>query len=159
MAVMLRTALLFGLFQALMPLLGWLVTSTVASSLEAYGHWLAFLMLLYIGGRMVWQSLRGDSGDQSSVLRPERLTVQLLLAVATSIDALAVGFSMAVTGYTAPSQLTLPLVVIGMASLLLSLVGHWLGVRFGRAIARRIRPELLGGIILVVLGLKVLLVQ
>ncbi|MBQ8097269.1 MAG: manganese efflux pump [Prevotella sp.] len=157
-SVVFSTAVLFAFFQAAMPLLGWLATHRFAAAVDAYGHWLAFLLLFYIGGRMTWQALRPGE-QQQTTFRPERLSVQLLLAVATSIDALAVGISMAVTGYTSLVQLPLPLAVIALASLLLSLAGHALGLRFGRAIARRMRPELLGGIILIALAIKVLITK
>ena len=154
-SVILRIALLFGLFQAVMPLIGWFFMRFFAAHVEAYGHWIAFAMLLFIGGKMIWESLRGD--DDSPSFQPTKLSTQLLLAVATSIDAMAVGVSMAVTGYDTLHSLGLPLSIIGLVSLLFSLFGHWLGIRFGRSISRRFSPELLGGIILVLLGLKILL--
>ena len=80
-----------------------------------------------------------------------------LLAVATSIDALAVGISFAVTGYSSMSLLLEPLVWIGLGSFFFSVFGHLLGLRFGEAVRRRIRPELLGGIILILIGVKILL--
>jgi putative Mn2+ efflux pump MntP len=153
--IIFRIAVLFGLFQALMPLIGWTAMRLFAAHVEAYGHWIAFAMLLFIGGRMIWESLHG-SGDEPS-FRPEKLSTQLLLAVATSIDALAVGVSMAVIGYDTLHSLLLPLVIIGLVSLLFALLGHWLGIRFGRAASSRFSPELFGGIILVAIGLKVLL--
>ena len=81
----------------------------------------------------------------------------LLMAVATSIDALAVGVTFACTGYTLFTQLLLPLVIIGLTSLLFSLAGYHLGHRFGAGIAQRIKPELIGGLILIAIGLKILL--
>jgi len=150
-----RISLLFGFFQALMPLIGWLAVIHFAASLATYGHWIAFVLLLFIGGKMIWESLNGD--EETAAFHPHHLRTQLLLAVATSIDALAIGVSMAVTGYTLLSQLWWPLTVIGMVSLLMSLLGHHLGIRFGKSIAHRIRPELIGGIVLVALGIKALL--
>ena len=150
-----RISLLFGFFQALMPLIGWLLVIHFAASLATYGHWLAFALLLFIGGKMIWESLQGDK--ETTAFHPHHLPTQLLLAVATSIDALAIGVSMAVTGYTSFSQLWWPLTVIGVVSLLMSLLGHRLGISFGKSIARRIKPELIGGIILIVLGIKALL--
>ena len=141
-----RISFLFGFFQALMPLLGWLAVIHFAASLA---------MLLFIGGKMIWEALHGD--EETEAFHPHHLRTQLLLAVATSIDALAVGVSMAVTGYTSMGQLWWPLTVIGVVSLLMSLVGHKLGISFGKSIARRIQPELIGGIILVLLGIKILL--
>jgi len=151
-----RIAFFFGFFQAAMPLLGWLVMRLFAAHVETYGHWIAFLLLLFVGGRMVWESFFGDS-ETHRAFNPCLLVTQLLLAIATSIDALAVGAGMAVTGYDSIGMLTLPLVIIGVVSLLLSLVGHWLGIRFGRIACRGLRPELLGGIVLIMIGLKILL--
>lgn len=152
--VIVRIAVLFGLFQALMPLIGWTAMHLFAARVEAYGHWIAFGMLLFIGGRMIWESLRG-SGDEPS-FRPEKLTTQLLLAVATSIDALAVGISFACTGYTSVGQLTLPLIIIGAVSFLFSLIGYQVGARFGKSASQRLKPELLGGVILILIGVKIL---
>ena len=152
--IYLRMAFLFGFFQALMPLLGWLGISHFQAYMEAYDHWIAFGLLGFIGGKMIWESF-GDEEDQH--FNPNRLRTQLLLAVATSIDALAIGISFACTGFTELSQLTMPLLIIGIVSFLFSIFGYHLGRRFGKAITRRLKPELFGGIILVLIGLKILL--
>ena len=149
-----RMAFLFGLFQAMMPLIGWLGISHFQTYMEAYDHWIAFTMLGFIGGRMVWESF---NPDQEQHFNPRKLRTQLLLAIATSIDALAVGISFACTGYTAVGQLTLPLIIIGVVSFLFSLIGYRLGARFGRSIARKLKPELFGGIILIGIGVKILM--
>ena len=149
-----RMAFLFGFFQALMPLLGWLGISHFQSYMEAYDHWIAFGLLGLIGGKMIWESF-GPEEEQH--FNPRRLRTQLLLAVATSIDALAVGISFACTGYTALSQLTLPLLLIGLVSFLFSIVGYHLGRCFGKTIIRRLNPELIGGTILILIGVKVLM--
>ena len=153
-STLLRMSLLFGLFQALMPLLGWLGISHFQSYMEAYDHWIAFFLLAFIGGRMIKESF---DDEEEPHFNPRRLRTQLLLAVATSIDALAVGISFACTGYDRLSQLPLPLIIIGIASFLLSLLGYALGRRFGKVITRRLKPELFGGIILILIGLKILL--
>ena len=149
-----RMAFLFGLFQAMMPLIGWLGISHFQAYMEAYDHWIAFTMLGFIGGRMVWESF---GSDEEQHFNPRKLRTQLLLAIATSIDALAVGISFACTGYTAVGQLTLPLIIIGVVSFLFSLIGYRLGARFGRSIARKLKPELFGGIILIGIGVKILM--
>lgn len=154
--IILRMALLFGIFQAAMPLAGWLGTAHFSQYLEAVDHWIAFGLLAFIGGKMIWESLHNDEDDEPS-FNPLRLRTQLLLAVATSIDALAVGISMACLGYNHITTLTLPLVMIGATSVVMSIAGYWLGVRFGRIVARRIKPELIGGLVLVFIGIKVLL--
>ena len=151
--LVLRMAFLFGAFQALMPLLGWLATSHFSEQLEAVDHWIAFVLLAFIGGKMVKESFEDE---EEQTFNPQSLRVQLLLAVATSIDALAVGISFACIGYDSLVSLTFPLIIIGIVSFLFSVVGYLFGVRFGRSIARRLKPALLGGIILVVIGVKIL---
>ena len=149
-----RMAFLFGFFQAMMPLLGWLGISHFQAYMEVYDHWVAFGLLGFIGGKMVWESF-GDEEDQH--FNPSKLRTQLLLAIATSIDALAIGISFACTGFTEISQLTMPLLIIGIVSFLFSIVGYHLGRRFGKTITRRIKPELLGGVILILIGMKILI--
>lgn len=151
---LLRIAILFGFFQALMPLLGWMATTHFAHYIEAIDHWLAFALLAFLGVRMIRQAFEPDDRQ---TFNPRRLSTQLTLAVATSIDALAVGISFACTGYDSFSSLTTPLLAIGLASFLFSLCGHALGLRFGAGVRRRLRPELLGGAILIFIGLRVLL--
>jgi putative Mn2+ efflux pump MntP len=151
--IMLRLAFLFGLFQALMPLIGWLLTSFLQEEIEAYDHWVAFGMLAFIGGKMIRDSFKEE--DEASI-HPERWSTALLLAVATSIDALAVGITYACTGYCSIGSLTAPLVTIGLVSFLMSILGYRLGTRFGEAVNRKMRPELLGGIILIAIGLRIL---
>ena len=151
--LVLRLAFLFGAFQALMPFLGWLATSHFSEQLEAIDHWIAFSMLAFIGGKMIKESF--DEEEDPS-FNPQNLRVQLLLAVATSIDALAIGISFACIGYHSISMLVVPLVIIGLVSFLFSIMGYVLGVRFGKRIARRLKPELLGGVILVAIGIKIL---
>lgn len=147
-------ALLFGIFQAMMPLIGWLGISHFSHYLEAVDHWIAFALLAFIGGRMIKESFEAEEEQHFD---PTKFTTQIILAIATSIDALAVGISFACTGYDRLSQLTLPLLIIGLVSFLFSILGYHLGHRFGKAIARRLRPELFGGIILVLIGIKILI--
>ena len=149
----LRMAFLFGFFQALMPLIGWLGISWFSRQLEAYDHWIAFVLLAFIGGNMIREAF---SPEEEQHFNPHRLRTQLLLAVATSIDALAVGVSFACMGYRHLSQLMVPLPIIAVVSFLFSLLGTYLGFRFGRALARRLKPGILGGIILILIGVKIL---
>jgi putative Mn2+ efflux pump MntP len=150
----LRLGFFFGLFQALMPLIGWALTVHFSDWLEAVDHWIAFAMLAFIGGRMIWESFHEEEDKH---LNPKQLKTQLLLAVATSIDALAVGISFACTGYHTLGSLTLPLVMIGLVSFVMSIIGYLLGVRFGEVVNKKVRPELLGGLILIGIGIKILL--
>lgn len=152
--MILRMAFLFGLFQAMMPFIGWLATTRFSQQLEAIDHWIAFGLLAFIGGKMIKESFAND--EEEKQFNPQRLNTQLLLAVATSIDALAVGISFACTGYREFAQIAYPLFVIGIVSFLFSILGYLFGVRFGKSVARKLKPELLGGIILLVIGIKIL---
>lgn len=152
--VILQISFLFGFFQAMMPLIGWLSMGHFTRYVESFGHWLAFGLLAFLGGKMIRESFLPE---EHQTFNPRRLRTQLLLAVATSIDALAVGISLAVTGYTSLTSLVVPLVWIGLGSFLFGVVGHLLGLRFGNLANRFLRPELLGGIILIAIGVKVLL--
>lgn len=154
--VIFKTAFLFGLFQAMMPLIGWLCTSSFQKYLEAYDHWIAFGMLAFLGIRMIREAFSEDEENDKGV-HPERLSDRLMLAVATSIDALAVGISFSCTGYTTISQLTLPLFTIGIVSFAFSIAGAMIGIRFGSAIMKKIKPELIGGIILIIIGIRILI--
>lgn len=147
-------AVLFGFFQALMPLLGWLLTSRFQSQLEAVDHWVAFGLLFIIGVEMIADAFK--KGEEKTI-DPYTLRSRLVLAVATSIDALAIGISFACTGYSAIGQLWLPLGVIGIGSFVVSLAGFYLGARFGHSVTRRIKPELLGGVILIGIGVRILI--
>ncbi len=144
----------FGGFQALMPLVGYLLGSSFAEYIAAVDHWIAMILLALIGVNMVRESRDKDPEHADPSLG---FKTMLVMAVATSIDALAVGVSMAVTGYDTWSSLSLPLAVIGLVSFFFALLGHWLGIRYGRSVSRRLQPEMLGGVILVALGIKILL--
>lgn len=152
----LRTAFLFGLFQALMPLLSWRAAISLADLIRDYDHWIAFGLLVFLGGRMIIGALR-KKDEVSRHLTPTQLNTQLTLAVATSIDALAVGITLAAMNYDSLSDLFFPLAVIGIGAALLSVLGFALGLRFGNIVRQRIKPEILGGIILLAIGTKVLI--
>ena len=148
-----RTAFLFGLFQAAMPLAGWFFTHWFAQQIAFIDHWIAFSLLLFLGVRMIREAFLPAEEHH---FNPVRLATQLTLAVATSIDALAVGISFACTGYQTFSQLKLPLLLIGLVSFVLSIAGYLLGIRFGKATSHRLKPELVGGAILIFIGAKIL---
>lgn len=153
-SVILRMSFLFGVFQTAMPFFGWLGSTYFSQYIEAYDHWVAFAMLAFIGTKMIRDAFLPE--EQKS-FNPRRLRTQLLLSVATSIDALAVGISLALTGYDTLRNLMEPLVWIGVVSLLFGIIGHLLGIRFGRVVSRRLKPELIGGVILLAIGVKILL--
>ncbi|KLK88309.1 membrane protein [Methanoculleus sediminis] len=140
---------LFGGFQAGMPVLGWLGGMGLASFTGTYGPWIAFLLLALIGGKMIAEALRGDGGN--APFAAGSAATLLLLAVATSIDALAVGVSFAVLD----TPIVLPALTIGIVTFAFSAAGVLLGSAFGRIIGRK--AGIVGGIILAGIGLRILL--
>ncbi len=142
-------AALFGLFQALMPVAGWLAGLGFKPLIASFDHWLAFLLLALIGGRMIRESFRGDACRP----RPANMgaATMLALALATSIDALAVGLSFSALAV----GILRPALVIGLVTFVLSLLAGVAGRRFGPRLGER--AELLGGLILVVIGLRILI--
>ena len=144
-----RMGLWFGAFQFMMPVAGWLLGSSVSQYIETVDHWVAFGLLAVIGGRMAWGSLRGGEEDAAPAdLSARRLC---LLAIATSIDALAVGVSMAFMNVPVLASA----VVIGVVAFVLSLVGGLVGKRLGGLFQRR--AELVGGLVLIAIGVKILI--
>lgn len=152
---MLSMAFAFGFFQALMPLLGWIGASFFSHLIEDWDHWIAFAILVFLGGRMVCESFKDEECRHE--FDPTNLNVLLTLAVATSIDALAVGISFAFLGTYSFSTILPPIGIIGLVSFALSLVGLIFGICFGHSIARKLRAELWGGIILIAIGTKILI--
>ena len=149
--IFLKMAVLFGLFQAAMPFLGWLGASRFNHLIETYDHWIAFALLAFLGIRMIREHFK-DEEERS--FDPTRMKVILTLAVATSIDALAVGISFAFTGFRTLSSLLYPLTAIGIASFVISLAGSLIGVFFGKRF--NLRVEIFGGLVLIGIGVKIL---
>ena len=149
--IFLKMAFLFGLFQAAMPFLGWLGASRFNHLIETYDHWIAFALLAFLGIRMIREHFK-DEEERS--FDPTRMKVILTLAVATSIDALAVGISFAFTGFRTLSSLLYPLTAIGIASFVISLAGSLIGVFFGKRF--NLRVEIFGGLVLLGIGVKIL---
>jgi len=142
----------FGLFQFLMPVLGWAAGLQLADVLGAYDHWLAFLLLGGVGGKMLWESFRRN-GESEPKSDPTRGLMLVTLSVATSLDALAVGVSMALLKVSVWQ----PSMVIGIVAAALSTLGILLGGS-GRIGARgKHWAEAAGGIILILIGLRVLM--
>lgn len=152
---MLTMAFFFGFFQALMPLIGWAAASLFSHLIEDIDHWVAFAILSFLGGRMIRESFKDEEERHS--FDPTRLKVILAFAVATSIDALAVGVSFAFVGVQGVAGILPAVGIIGFVSFVLSLTGLLFGIHCGGGIARKIRAELLGGIILVIIGCKILI--
>ncbi|WP_297329526.1 manganese efflux pump MntP family protein [uncultured Bacteroides sp.] len=152
---MLVMALFFGLFQALMPLLGWIGASFLSHLIESVDHWVAFVILAFLGGRMTIESFKDE--DCKNEYDPTSLKVVSALAVATSIDALAVGVSFAFLGINSLSAILSPISIIGIVSFSLSMLGLMFGIRFGCGIACKLHAEFWGGIILIIIGVKILI--
>jgi manganese efflux pump family protein len=144
-----RLAFHFGLFQALMPVTGWSVGSALYGYISAYDHWVAFGLLAFVGGKMVWGAMRNDEVGRS-VNDPTSGWALVLLSVATSIDALAVGLSLAMIG----STIVLPAIAIGLVAAAFTASGMLLGRQIGSLWGRRV--EALGGLILIAIGIKIL---
>ena len=143
----LLVGLYFGGFQALMPLIGWLLGFRFEAAITSIDHWIAFILLALIGGNMIRESFHSDEELSDDF----GLRTMLLLAIATSIDALAVGVTFAFL-----SVRILPAAgLIGVTTCLLSMAGIWLGHAFGSRLEAW--AERLGGIILILIGLKILL--
>ena len=143
----LKIAVFFGFFQAIMPIIGWYAGIHVTDLIADYDHWVAFFLLAFIGSRMIYESIKKES---TSLVGSLSIKLLIILSVATSIDALAVGLSLSLLQVS----IIIPAVVTGVVTFLLSFFGVYLGGRFGRVLKSRV--ESLGGLILVVIGLKIL---
>lgn len=142
--------LFFGGFQAVMPLIGWLLGTRFARYITAVDHWIAFVLLLFIGGRMIVGALKKDEEAPKCDVRLD-IKDLALMAVATSIDALAVGITFAFLKVNILPAVTL----IGVTTFLLSFVGVFIGKKFGARYKKK--AELVGGVVLVLMGMKILI--
>jgi putative Mn2+ efflux pump MntP len=144
----LRLAGAFGLFQFLMPLLGWLAGSTVVEMIADYDHWVAFVLLVLVGGKMIWEGFEKENHEE----RPDQTRgLQLLmLSIATSIDALAVGFSFSLLKMPILS----PAAIIGVVCFIMTAVGMFFGKALARIFGRKV--EIAGGLVLIGIGVKIL---
>jgi putative Mn2+ efflux pump MntP len=145
-----RLAFHFGLFQALMPVIGWAAGTAVYGYISAADHWVAFGLLAFVGGRMIWGALHEDR-EKRTLNDPTSGWTLVLLSIATSIDALAVGLSLAMIG----SAIIIPAIMIGLTAAAFTVTGMLLGSRIGSLWGRRV--EALAGIILVAIGTKIVI--
>ena len=145
------TALFFGVFQGVMPVIGYFLGSRFANVISSFSHWVSFGLLAFIGGKMIWEALHDDEDDEGG--REYRLDLKELtmLAIATSIDALAVGIVFAAE----KTDLFFSVTMIGVITFALSLLGVFIGHRFGSKYEKK--AEIADGIILILIGLKLLL--
>ncbi len=145
-----RVALSFGLFQALMPALGWLAGRTVIEFISNYDHWVAFALLAFVGGKMLFESFR-HSDSQKSDADITKGWLLITLSIATSIDALAVGLSFAFLKV----NIGVASLTIGAVAFLVTMIGFVVGKRASKIIGKR--AEALGGIILLAIAFRILL--
>jgi putative Mn2+ efflux pump MntP len=144
--------LFFGGFQALMPLIGWALGIRFQSYITNIDHWIAFVLLAFIGGKMIVEALKPEEEEAVEVMDPPLdIKEMFILAIATSIDALAVGVTFAFLDYPIVEAIT----IIGIITFIISIVGVYVGNFFGSRYKNK--AELAGGVILVLLGCKILL--
>ena len=146
---MILIALFFGLFQALMPLIGWFLGSRFAKYITSIDHWISFVLLIFIGGKMLVEGIK----NKEELANEKELTIKelFLLSIATSIDALAVGITLAFVN----TNIWFAILIIGLITFILSMIGVLLGHKFGAKYQNI--SEIIGGIILILIGIKILL--
>jgi len=145
----LRMAGFFGGFQALMPIIGYLAGMTVREYASAWDHWIAFGLLAGVGGKMIYESFKIEEAEKQR--NPANIIVLLILSVATSIDALAIGVTLSMVA----NAVVTAAIIIGVITFGLSLVGVYVGKRFGHFFENKI--EIAGGLILIGIGVKIVL--
>ena len=145
-----RIAFFFGLFQALMPIAGWAAGLAFHSYIQDFDHWIALGLLLFVGGKMIWESCT-DTGETDPTNNCLHWPTLLMLSVATSIDALAIGISFAMWEVV----IWMPIVIIGIITFINCFIGiqagSWVGSHFGK------RLGFIGGIILILIGVKIVI--
>lgn len=144
-----RLAFHFGLFQALMPFIGWLLGSTVVDYISVWDHWIAFTLLAVVGGRMIYSGLVPD--QEKLKVDPSKGWTLITLSIATSIDALAAGLSFSMLNV----NIWLPCILIGVITMILSAISTRIGKTAGHWLGHRV--EILGGFILLGIGLNILI--
>jgi manganese efflux pump family protein len=145
----LLTAVFFGGFQMIMPVIGWAIGLSLQGIISGVDHWIAFGLLAFIGAKMIYEALKSN-GDEDKE-KALKIRTLLTLAVATSIDALMVGLSFAFL----QESIVLPVAVIGLVAFVLSFCGVYFGCFLGKKFGHRI--EIIGGIILILIGLRILI--
>lgn len=146
-----RMAVLFGLFQAVMPLIGFTAAKSFAKEMTSYDHWLAFGLLVLIGGKMVVEGFQTPNPECIKVTNPFKWASLLSLALATSIDALATG----IIFVPFPEMIWKAVAMIGFISFCFTFLGMYLGIHFGKRF--HLKVEVIGGFILIGIGIKILI--
>lgn len=154
----LKIALFFGMFQAFMPMLGWLAGNAFSRFISEVDHWIAFILLGFIGGRMIWEAIKSKKETGADVPRDGQFAstkTLLLLAVATSIDALATGLILpSAVGASSWLLMLIAVGTIGALTFVISLCGVYIGKKCGAIFSNK--AEILGGVVLVLIGIKIL---
>jgi putative Mn2+ efflux pump MntP len=132
-----------------MPLIGWLAGSGIKNYAESFDHWIAFAILGLLGGKMIYESIKTDPEDR--MFNPLDIKIMIGMAIATSIDALIVGFSFALLNY----KIIISIAIIGVVTYIVAMLGMLFGKKIGARMGRRM--EMIGGIMLIFIGLKILL--
>lgn len=143
----LKTGFFFGLFQGGMPIIGWLMGLSVIDFIAGFDHWIAFGLLTLIGGRMIFESF---SKESTKIVNSSSLKVLLMLSIATSIDALAVGLSLSFL----ETSIIIPAILIAVITFFLSFVGVFIGKKFGSYFDK---IGILGGVILIGIAIRILI--
>lgn len=144
-----RIALFFGVFQAVMPIIGFMAGLSIRDYIMHIDHWIAFTLLAFIGSKMIYESLFMNGNHRK--MDPNDIQLLLILSVATSIDALAVGISLSLLKV----DIFLPAFIIGIITFMLSFLGVLIGRSFGHLFEKKI--EVLGGLVLIGIGVKILI--
>jgi manganese efflux pump family protein len=141
----------FGGFQALMPAIGWALGARLGPLVQTWDHWIAFVLLALIGGKMLWEALEAGGNVGQATVDHFAVKSMFVLAIATSIDALAVGITLPMVD----APFALSIATIGVVTGLLSAIGLFAGRRFGAMLGKRL--DAAGGLVLIGLGVKILL--
>jgi putative Mn2+ efflux pump MntP len=144
----LKIAFFFGFFQGIMPVIGWFVGTSILGIIAQFDHWVAFGLLLVIGSRMIYEAIQTDVTSRLSI---HKLSMLVMLSLATSIDALAVGLSLSVLDI----PIVIPSVIIGIVTWILSFLGVYLGQIVGGKVSNKV--SVIGGLLLIGIGANILL--
>lgn len=144
-----KIAIVLAVFQSLMPVVGWFLGLQIKDLIKEFDHWIAFLLLAAIGGKMIWESFENSDGESS--FNPLKLNVLIGIAVATSIDALVVGVSFAFIN----TNILLSVAIIGFFTFMVSMTGVFIGKKTGALFGKKV--EIIGGLILIGIGIKILI--
>ena len=144
-----KIALFFGLFQAFMPCIGWLAGVGMKNFITGFDHWIAFGLLTLVGGKMIYESFQMEGEKKES--NPLNIYVLLMLSIATSIDALAIGVTLAFLSIV----IIMPVAIIGAVTFIVSFLGIYAGNKFGRIFGSKM--EAVGGLVLIAIGVKILI--